>query len=182
MHTDHVRFAPWSRRLCAVALSFAVMLLGATSVWVLGQEATPPAVDPCLVGSSRPPDRLAGTDASPSPELPRAVQLGTPVTQACLTVMLQADSTNAGPRTLTVEVTAADGTPISEAEVIITTRHLEMDHGTSEHHARETEPGRYVAEDIAMGMSGTWEAVVMVTRPAQEPVTAHFELVLEGPD
>jgi hypothetical protein len=57
-----------------------------------------------------------------------------------------------------------------------------MDHGTSTAQTRQTEPGQYVAEDIAMGMTGIWEAQVVVTRPAQEPVMVRFEVVLEGPD
>ena len=38
------------------------------------------------------------------------------MTQACLTVTLTADKTKAGPRTLTIEVVGADGTPIDDAE------------------------------------------------------------------
>lgn len=109
-------------------------------------------------------------------------QPGVPVTTSCLTVTVTADETRAGPRTLTVEVVDAEGTPVDDAEVVITSRHLEMDHGTSTDQAHPTDRGRYVAEQVALGMTGRWHLEVVITRPGHEPVTVVVVVDLEGPD
>jgi nitrogen fixation protein FixH len=107
--------------------------------------------------------------------------LGTPVSQACLTVTLTADKGAAGPRTLVVTIFDESGAPVTDAEVMIGTRHLEMDHGTSTAQAKLIEPGRYAVEQVPMGMSGEWEAEIVISRPGQTPITLIFVVELEGP-
>ena len=125
------------------------------------------------------------TAASPTPhqlQTEELLQPGISVTASCLTVTVTADKTRAGPRTLTVEVVGADGVPVDDAEVVIKSRHLEMDHGTSTDQARPTGRGRYMAEQVALGMTGLWHIEVVITRPGHEPVTVVFVVDLDGPD
>ena len=107
--------------------------------------------------------------------------LGTPAATAYLTVTLAIDKTAAGSRTLVVEVADASGAPVTDTEVMISTRSLVMDHGTSANHALPIEPGRYMTDQVPMGMAGAWHAEVVVTRPGYEPVTVTFLVELEGP-
>ena len=137
-----------------------------------------------MLASSRATSGTPAVAASPAArEVPvdEAPTLGTPVAAGCLTVTLRAGEPTAGPQTLTVEVRGPDGAPVADAEMNIRTRHLEMSHGTSTNEAMATSPGLYVAEQVAMGMGGTWQAEVVITRPGYEPVVATFLVRLEGP-
>jgi len=107
--------------------------------------------------------------------------VGTPVATTCVTVTLTVDKMAAGPRTLVVEVVDPSGALVTDAEVMIHTRSLVMNHGISTNPAVPTEPGRYEVERVPMGMAGAWQAEVVVTRPGYEPVTAAFVVDLEGP-
>jgi hypothetical protein len=122
-----------------------------------------------------------GSPVAPPDATPAVPSLGTPVSQSCLTVTLTADTRAAGPRTLMVDVVDTSGAPVTDAEVLINTRSLVMDHGVSTNHAKPTEPGRYVIENVPMGMAGAWQAEVVITQPGQSPVTVLFVVELEGP-
>jgi len=107
--------------------------------------------------------------------------VGTPLVEAGLSVTLTADELRAGPVDLTIEVVDAAGRPVTGARVTIATQHLGMNHGVSTNEAEAVAPGRYVAERVAMGMGGTWQAGVTVEQPGEMPVEVTFRVVLEGP-
>lgn len=150
----------------------------------LGQAGTPAAA-PCATAS---PQAVDGTPERATPPASGGVDvaapptLGTPVTVSCLTVTLRAESTRAGPGTLTVEVLDAGGIPVEEADVVIYTRHIGMDHGTSTSDAVASGPGTWVAENVSLGMGGEWEAQVVITRPGFEDVAVIFVIDLVGPE
>lgn len=175
--------APRARAIGALIL--AVVAFGQGALLATSHEGTPsPVAAPCVLTSPQATSGTPAIAASPAPHELQTEELlrpGIPVTESCLTVALTADKTTAGPRTLTVEVVGADGTPIGDAEVMTKTRHLEMDHGTSTYQARPTGRGRYVAEKVSLGMSGVWQVEVVVTRPGYEPVVVTFVVELEGP-
>ncbi len=169
-------------RFTLMLLLLPALIFGFTSLGTLGHEGTPAAQ--CV--SASPAASLGTLAAFASPTLTKesadhAASLATPVTQSCLTVTLKADNTKAGPRTLTVMVSDADGAPVSDAQVVILTHHLEMDHGTSTNEAVAQGSGEYVATKVALGMGGSWLAEVVVTRSGSEPVAVPFVVELEGP-
>lgn len=106
--------------------------------------------------------------------------LGTPIALSGLTVDLHATDDHAGPQTLTVGVTQPDGTPVGGAHMIITARSLDMDMGEFPHEAKETVPGRYVAERVGMGMGGDWQVEVTIDIPGRPPSVATFLVRLTG--
>lgn len=164
---------------CVLLVALAVMSFLA-SPGATGQAGTP-AATPCAAVS---PQAVAGTPArvaTPASGDAEGIALatfGTPVTASCLTVTLTAESSRAGPGTLTVEVLDADGTPVEDAEVVILTRHIEMDHGISTTDAVPSGPGTWLAENVPLGMGGKWEAQVVITRPGTEPVAVTFAIDL----
>ena len=169
-----------ARRGHAIAVS--LLVIAAMSLGVLAataQDGTPSSAGaPCVLAS---PGVVGATPSAPDVDVDQAPMLGTPVAAACLTVTLRAGEPKAGPQDLTVEVRGPDGAPVTDAGVVILTRHLEMNHGTSTNEAVATGPGVYVAKRVAMGMGGTWQAEVVITRPGYEPVVAVFVVRLEGP-
>jgi hypothetical protein len=166
-------------RHAIVASLLVIAALGLGAFAAVAQDGTPtPAGTPCVLAS---PGAVAATPAAPDVDVDAAATLGTPVVAACLTVTLRAGEPKAGPQDLTVEVRDPNGAPVSDAGVVILTRHLEMNHGTSTNEAVATGPGVYVAKRVAMGMGGTWQAEVVITRPGYEPVVAVFVIRLEGP-
>ncbi|MGH2559986.1 MAG: FixH family protein [Thermomicrobiales bacterium] len=106
---------------------------------------------------------------------------GTPVAGDGLVVTLTADSTNAGPVDLILEVRDATGKPVEDAIVEVRTRHIDMDHGVSTDEAVHQGEGRYLAERVSMGMGGNWEAEIVVTREGQPDVVMTFLVKLGGP-
>lgn len=133
-----------------------------------------PTSSPTPIGSPE-PDATACLTATP------VVGLETPAIQADLSVTVFADRGAAGPVDLTVEVTDAAGHPVTDATVTIETEHLEMNHGVSINETVLVDPGRYLAENVAMGMGGTWQATIIVERPGQDQVVFTVLVRLEGP-
>lgn len=152
--------------LIVPSLPFAGSLLGAAPA----RQTDDPA---CAIGT---PVAITGT-----PTIDPA-GVGTPVAGSCLTVTLLAATTKAAPNTLTVLIDDERGEPIADATVTIENRHLDMDHGTSTRQAEAVAPGRYVAEQVPMGMGGRWEVTVIVARPEQPPLAVAFLVRLEGPN
>lgn len=170
------------RTILATMLVIATLSLGALAA--VARDGTPASGGtPCLLASPGAAGGTQGAAATPAANADPgdAPTLGTPVAASCLTVILRAGEPKAGPQDLTVEVRGPDGAPVTDAVVVIRTRHLEMDHGTSTNEAAATGPGIYIAERVSMGMGGTWQAEVEITRPGYEPVVATFILRLEGP-
>lgn len=164
---------------CVLLAALAAMSFLA-SPGATGQAGTP-AAPPCATASPRAvvgtPARMATPTAGDADGIALAT-FGTPVTASCLTVTLTAESSRAGPGTLTVEVLDADGAPVEDADVVILTRHIEMDHGTSTTEAVPSGPGTWLAENVPLGMGGKWEAQVVITRPGAEPVAVTFAIKL----
>lgn len=147
-----------------------------------GHEAPVASPDAACVAAS--PQATNGTpaaEASPAAQPGDAPNLGTPIAGPCLTVTLQADGTTAGPRQLIVTIVTPNGAPVTDGTVTVSNRHLGMDHGISTYEAVADEPGRYAVGQAAMGMGGTWQVDVTITRPGYVPVTVTFHVVLEGP-
>lgn len=96
----------------------------------LGHDATPA---PVSCGVASPITRSGAAPGTATPMVPEtdAALVGTPVVTSCLRVILQADSTDAGPVTLTVAVVDLTGAPVSDAQVTIESRHTTMDHSRS---------------------------------------------------
>ena len=191
MRADHQSGSAVGRARAIVALlvaAIAIVALGPRPV--AGHEShggTPsPVAAACSLASPQATDGTPAAAVSPGPQAPVNVDsglphVGTSVATTCLTVTLTVDKMAAGPRTLVVEVVDPSGAPVTDAEVMIHTRSLVMDHGISTNPAIPTEPGRYEVEHVSMGMAGAWQAEVVVTRPGSKPVTVAFVVDLEGP-
>jgi hypothetical protein len=169
----------------------AVALVAFALVIALARSSAPArqpvAGTPCPDASPAiefPPPEATPSDttaAADSPCFVLAGGLGTPIAAGDLTVTVEADDERAGPRELTVTIVDAAGAPVAGARVTIRTRSLEMDHGVSVDETIETEPGRYFAERVSLGMGGDWLAEITVTRLDAEPVVLYVVLTLEGP-
>jgi hypothetical protein len=107
--------------------------------------------------------------------------LGTPVAVAGLNVNLHTDADLAGPIDLTIDVSDSGGAPVKGAKVVVTTRSMEMNMGEYPHRADEISPGRYVADQVGMGMGGDWEVEVDINVPGQPTAVALFLVTLKGP-
>src|SRR5688500_18779936 len=97
-------------------------------------------------------------------------EFGTPIAAGELTVTIEADRLTAGPRELTVVIVDGAGQPVTDASVTIRTRSLEMDHGVSVDETVQTEPGRYFAERVSLGMGGDWLTEITIERSGADPV------------
>jgi hypothetical protein len=157
---------------------FAVAAFGlvlALAAMTFGAGATPAAAPPCVsLGTPAP-------TGSPEAAACQPTGPGTPVAGGGLTITLGARQTEAGPVDLVVKVRDEGGRPVDDADVSIVTTHLEMDHGSEPDRAAGAGGGRYVAEEVAMGMGGRWQAEVVVERPGQPPVSVRFVVDLAGP-
>jgi len=176
-----------------------ILILGATGILIIAlsisliqftgsaNSQTPKGADSAPCPSSSPTEGTATASPSAAATATSCVfadhdaGIGTPIAVAGLKVNLRTDADYAGPATLTVEVTKKDGAPVSGAIVVITTRSLEMNMGEFPHQAHETDPGRYVADRVGMGMGGDWEIEVDVTVPGHPTAVAYFLATLEGP-
>lgn len=166
-------------------LTIVTLFLGLAGLSVAGHDdhsATPsPEASQCVSASPRATHDAASSPVASPDATVSTVGPGTPVSISCLTVTLTLDNAAAGPRTITVEVVGQTGAPVTDAEVVLNTRSLVMDHGTSTNQASPTEPGHYVIQKVPMGMGGAWQAEIVITRPGQAPVTVIFTVELEGP-
>ena len=115
--------------------------------------------------------------ASPVPD----AKAGTPVARAGLSVALLTETTKARPNDLTVIVLDEACAPVTDATVTIRTRSLAMDHGVRTSEALPAGPGRYVADQVPMGMAGDWQAEVSVARLGRAAVVFVFIVTLQGP-
>jgi hypothetical protein len=106
--------------------------------------------------------------------------LGTPVAVAGLNVNLHTDEVLAGPIDLTIDVTDSSGAPVKGAKVVVSTRSVEMDMGEYPHRADEISPGRYVADQVGMGMGGDWRVRVDISVSGQPTAVAFFLVTLKG--
>lgn len=166
---------------------FSIVLVGVAAMMLLGplrslgQDATPATVS---CGAASPIARSGAVPGTATPMVQEtdAALVGTPVITSCLQVTLQADSTEAGPVTLTVAVVDPTSGPVGDAHVTIESRHTTMDHGTSTYDATPTARGVYVVEAAALGMGGAWEVRVTIIRPGQEPITVLYRVDMVGPE
>lgn len=103
--------------------------------------------------------------------------VGTPIGNRDLRITLLTSDDEAGPLDPRILVTDAADSPVGDAMVMITIRHLEMNMGEWSYEALATEPGVSVAEDIGMG--GRWRIEVNVTRAGYPPVVVVFIVNLQ---
>jgi hypothetical protein len=107
--------------------------------------------------------------------------LGTPVAVGEETITVTASSEDAGPVGLTITLADAEGEPIDDASVTILSQHLEMNHGVSVRPAVMTARGVYKAEEVPMGMGGSWQVEIQIARPGTPVIAAVFTIDLKGP-
>lgn len=168
--------------MAAVAFLVVVALAGSSS----SSRQTDIAGTPCPAATPG-----VGTPETANGEAPAFVDIGslcgevsefgTPIAAGDLTVTIEADRLSAGPRELTVAIVDGAGQPVTDATVTIRTRSLEMDHGVSVDETVQTEPGRYFAERVSLGMGGEWLAEIKIERPSSDPIVVYVVLTLDGP-
>lgn len=149
----------------------------------LGANGTPEATPACarLTESEAPPATPAAMGTPTAAIVCTETGLATPVAVDGLQLTLTAAQDKAGPVDLTVAVVDAAGEPVVDATVLILSQHLEMNHGVSIDVAFHTGDGIYQANDVSMGMGGTWQVEIQVTRPGHPTAAAVFAVTLEGP-
>jgi YtkA-like len=169
------------------AVLMLVTIVAAVSIYSLSGASPRPQSDlvatPCPIASpsSGTPEFIPATAIS-SPEVCASdAVLGIPIEIDDLVINLTTNKDQAGPITLTVDVQNGIGNPLTGAKVTVTARSLEMDMGAFPHETVETEPGRYVAERVGMGMGGAWRVEVDVQAPDGSSVIVLFRVELEGP-
>jgi copper transport protein len=84
------------------------------------------------------------------------------------TVELAAEPAGAGPVDVAVILENDDGAPLEGARVVVLSDMPEMGMGRTETPADETEPGRYAASFVPLGMPGEWHLAVRIS-PRGEP-------------
>jgi hypothetical protein len=147
----------------------------------LGADGTPSASPACARLSEEQPATPTALGTPMATVVCTETGPGTPVAVDGLQLTLTAAQDKAGPVDLTIAVVDAAGEPVVDATVLILTQHLEMNHGISIDVAFHTGDGVYRANKVSMGMGGTWQVEVQVTRPGQPPAAAVFEVTLDGP-
>ena len=145
---------------------------------------------PCAAGTpGATPSAATPASATPGAGTPTAVLcdpitvdagFGTPAAAGGLMITLAADQTIAGPRVLTATLADAVGAPVTDATVTFAAQSLDMDMGTAQGTATMSAPGQYSAT-INMGMGGTWQVDVSVTRPGQPATVVRYTVSLTGP-
>jgi hypothetical protein len=161
-----------------LAIGFQDRLSGASPRLQNADNATP-----CPNASPAPGSPIAESAtaiASPESCATESV-MGIPLAIDGLVINLTSDKDQAGPITLNIDVHDQDGAPVTGATVTLTASSLEMDMGANPHEAVEKEPGRYVAEQVPMGMGGSWRVEIDVHSPDGTSVVAYFKVELEGP-
>jgi len=86
-----------------------------------------------------------------------------------LTIKLRVDPNRIGATNPWITVNRSDGSPEAEASVGLRVSMVEHDMGLQNVDATEASPGLYTAEQVALGMDGTWRfEVVVLTRQGRE--------------
>ena len=88
---------------------------------------------------------------------------GTPVPQDGLVVTVTTAPAGPGPIETTIEVRDAGGTPISDAHIVLFAEMAAMGKVGEGITAEEVAPGRYLARDVPLTMSGDWKLTVRVS-------------------
>jgi hypothetical protein len=88
---------------------------------------------------------------------------GTPVSGGDFSVRIAAAPQSPGPVTVSIHITHADGSPLSDARVVVLSEMPDMTMGSTETPALEVEPGQYLAEFVPLGMTGEWRLAVRVS-------------------
>jgi copper transport protein len=87
----------------------------------------------------------------------------------------------AGINNFAVKLTNAGGQPITDASLVqLRFDMLEMDMGQPTLELKATQPGLYTATGAILSMLGTWDIEILVQRPAQNDITATFQLVISN--
>lgn len=178
------------RDLTRLVVTLPALVLIALTAWLvfpsaqrvtLGADGTPEAMPACARLTEEPGATPAAVGTPMAAVVCTETGLGTPVAVDGVQLTLTAAQDKAGPVDLTIAVVDDAGKPVVDATVLILTQHLEMNHGVSIDVAFHTGDGVYQANKVSMGMGGTWQVEVQVTRPGQPTAAAVFEVSLEGP-
>jgi copper transport protein len=156
-----------------VALAAGVILLvgsrlpAEASVPVLARSATP---EPPAPAAASPPAMSAHDHDMVMPHAATPVSLpgvGTPVPADSLVVTVTAEPAAPGPTDITVDVRDPDGAPLPDARVVVFAEMAGMGQDGQGTPAEEVAPGRYVAPDVSLSMSGDWQLKVRVLPKGQ---------------
>src|SRR5262245_19308973 len=132
-------FGRWQLAGCVVVVAVAALATGLyfQSSGATSQSQSHAVATPCPTASpvvGTPVDSAATAVANPVTCLDDSM-MGTPVAVDGLVINVTADDDQAGPITLTVDVSDQDGAPVEGAQVTVIARHLEMDMGAFPHEA-----------------------------------------------
>jgi hypothetical protein len=178
------------RDLTRFGVTLAALVFIAFAAWLafpsaqrvtLGADGTPEATPACARLTEEPEATPAALGTPMAAVVCTETGLRTPVAVDGVQLTLTAAQDKAGPVDLTIAVVDDAGEPVVDATVLILTQHLEMNHGVSIDVAFHTGDGIYQANKVSMGMGGTWQVELQVTRPGQPTAAAVFEVSLEGP-
>ena len=170
--------------IAAAALATGVILLvgsqlpmGAAAP-VLARSVTP--ATPALAAAS--PPAMSGHDhdmmmphAATPVSLPGA---GTPVPADSIVVTVTADPASPGPTDITVDLRDPRGAPLPDARVVVFAEMAGMGQDGQGTPAEEVAPGRYVAPDVSLSMSGDWQLKVRVSPKGQPTRIIPVELTV----
>ncbi len=167
-----------SRRRGVAALGAVALAVGGVVLFGSLIPAAAP-VQPAMISQNRPSTVASpaevihheemmdhGLHSTPVLSTPAADPLpgpGTPVSGDGLTVTIAAEPISAGPTDVSIEIADEDESPLTEARVVVLSDMPGMAMGRIETPAEETDPGRYTAELVPLGMSGEWRLGVRVS-------------------
>ena len=103
---------------------------------------------------------------------------GTPVRADGIVVTVTAEPAPPGPTDITVEVSDPDGVPLPDARVVVFAEMAGMGPVGDGTPAAEVTPGRYVARDVPLSMSGDWQVKVRVSPKGQPTQTVPVALTV----
>jgi hypothetical protein len=93
--------------------------------------------------------------------------IGTPVSQGGLIVTVSAEPPGAGPTDIAVEIRDSNGFPLHDANVVVFAEMAGMGTSGNGIPADEATPGRYVAREARLSMSGDWKLSVRISPKGQ---------------
>lgn len=169
------------RTLRRYGISWTIILVAAVAIWI--------AVNGVSFGAQGPsaPAPRCATTGTPEPGVVdvkawgcEPAGVGTPVAAEGLHVVLTLSSDQAAPQDIVVVIRDDQGHPVDDANVILINRHLEMNMGDFVRELVHDRDGRYLGDQVGMGMGGRWQTEIQVTRPGRQPVTFIFAETLQG--
>jgi hypothetical protein len=184
-------------RRVRVAAMGAVALVAGAGVLGNARLPTPAAASPPVIAVAS-PARVASSAVSASPGVSAHMAQhehmapvaatpeplpgsGTPVQGDGMRVTLAARPEGPGPTEIAVEIADDDGMPFAGARVAVLSQMPAMaSMRPTETPAAETEPGRYVANDVPLGMAGDWRVSVRISPKGASTRVVSFTISVPG--